>query len=104
MSLAIDTSHGCRSGGGVRPGVVPVQQKASSACCGAKLALAESTKAALAAATTEEEYLAVTVAYTCKDCGQPAAKVLAQPVAHWTCVCGVKRSQVITTATDEAGA
>lgn len=85
MGLAIDASHGCPSGGGVAKGLVPVQRKASSACCGAVLAEGGSEEAG----------------HTCTGCGNATTRVLAEPVAHWTCHCGQRRSQVVTQATDE---
>lgn len=85
MSVAIDVRHGCPSGGGVKQGLVPVQKKASSACCGAKLA----------------EGGTVEAGFTCTSCGKATTRVLSDPVAHWTCHCGQRRSQVITQATDE---
>ena len=82
MSLAIDTSHGCADGGAVAAGLVPVQRKASSACCSALLDLADDGS------------------FTCQNCGKATTRVLAHPVAHWTCTCGQRRSQVITTPTE----
>jgi hypothetical protein len=82
--VAIDTRHGCPSGGGVAKGRVPVQKKASSACCGATLA---------EGGTPE-------TGFTCTACGKSTTRVLSDPVAHWTCHCGQKRSQVITTPTE----
>jgi hypothetical protein len=85
MSLAIDTRHGCKGGGGVAKGLIPVQQKASSSCCGAKLVPGGSDA----------------TGHTCADCKKPTTRVLAPRTAHWTCSCGKKRSQVVTEATDE---
>jgi hypothetical protein len=67
------------------PGLIPVQRKASSSCCGEKLA----------EGGTDE------TGHTCTGCSQPTTRVLADPVAHWTCGCGQRRSQVVTTPTDE---
>lgn len=86
MGLAIDTGHGCPSGGKAARGLVPVQQKASSACCGAVLNVGGTDAAG----------------YTCSACSKPTTKVMGDQIAHWTCDCGQKRQQLITRATDEA--
>lgn len=86
MRLAIDPSHGCESGGGVAEGLVPVQQKASSACCGAPV----------------NRVTPGSEDFTCRECKKPTTKVMSDATAHWTCHCGARRSQVITRATDEA--
>ena len=83
-SIAIDVSHGCGPDAAPAPGVIPVQRKASSSCCGATLA----------EGGTDE------TGHTCTACRQPATKVLGEPTAHWTCKCGQRRSQVITTPTE----
>lgn len=83
--IAIDASHDCEGGGGVMPGLIPVQQKASSSCCGAKLAEGGTDEAG----------------HTCTACGQATTRVLGPKTAHWTCTCGQRRSQVITEAHDE---
>lgn len=85
MAIAIDVSHGCAAGGGVAKGLVPVQEKASSACCGAVLAEGGTPEAG----------------FTCTACGKATTRVLSDMTAHWTCKCGQRRQQVITRATDE---
>ena len=84
MKTVVNTSHGCASGGGAA-GAIPVLQKASSSCCGAVLAEG-GTEAA---------------GYACTGCGQPASRVMSDPVAHWTCLCGQRRQQVITIPQDD---
>lgn len=84
---APDFTHDCDSGGAPARGLIPVQRKASSACCGAKLA----------EGGTDEG------GHTCTSCQQPAVKVMGQPTAHWTCICGQRRSQVITQPEDDNG-
>lgn len=83
MMILIDTSHGCRSGGGAA-GAIPVQAKAASSCCGATLAEGGTDAAG----------------YACTGCGQACGKVTGDPVAHWTCTCGQPRRQVITRPQD----
>jgi hypothetical protein len=83
-TVAIDPSHDCDSGGSVKPGVIPVHQAARSACCGAVLAEGGTDEAG----------------HTCTGCSQPTTKVMGPPTAYWTCVCGQRRSQVVTTAQD----
>jgi hypothetical protein len=85
-SVAIDTSHDCEGGGRVAGDLVPVHQKASSACCGAVLAEGGTDEAG----------------HTCTGCSQPTTKVMGPPTAYWTCGCGTVRSQVVTTPTDVA--
>lgn len=80
----VNTSHDCEDGGGAAPGAIPVQRKAASHCCGATLAEG-GTEAG---------------GFTCTACGGPAARVLGDPVAHWTCTCGQRRSQVMTLPQD----
>lgn len=93
MPTIVNISHGCASGGGtayvrdgaVLPGgLIPVQAKASSSCCGATLA----------EGGTDEK------GHTCTACGKPATKVMGAKTAHWTCPCGQRRSQVITDPQD----
>lgn len=81
---AIDTRHDCESGGGAAGGAVPVQRKAASHCCGARLAEGGTDAAG----------------HTCTGCGQPCTRVMGQPVAHWTCTCGQRRRQVVTEPED----
>lgn len=83
---APDYTHGCADGGAA-DGVPVAQRKASSQCCGAKLA----------EGGTDEN------GHTCTQCGQPAVKVLGPKTAHWTCTCGQRRSQVLTEAVDDNG-
>lgn len=87
MSVAIDVRHGCGATGveHIKPGAIPVQRKAASACCGAKLAEGGTDEAG----------------HTCTECAKPTEKVLGPASAHWTCGCGVRRSQVVTQAVDE---
>jgi hypothetical protein len=80
--IAIDVSHDCESGGGVMPGAIPVQRKASSACCGARLAEGGTDEAG----------------FTCTGCAKPTVRTVGQPVALWTCVCGERRQQIVTEA------
>lgn len=77
MKTIVNVTHGCASGGGAANGLIPVQRKASSACCGAKLDRGPD-------------------GYICKGCGKPCARVMSDPVAHWTCTCGQKRHQQVT--------
>lgn len=84
MSLAIDIRHDCPEEG-IKPGAIPVIRKASSKCCGAKLAEGGTDEAG----------------HTCSGCSKPTEKVLGPATAHWTCACGVRRSQVVTVAQDE---
>jgi hypothetical protein len=72
----------------VAGGLVPVHQKASSACCGALLDAAPAPEGA-------------PPAYLCKACGQPTERVLGPRTAHWTCACGQRRQQVVTEPQDE---
>jgi NAD(P)H-dependent flavin oxidoreductase YrpB (nitropropane dioxygenase family) len=81
-----DLDHDCEHGGGAAPGLIPVQRKAASACC--------------AAALTEGGTDAA--GHTCTACGQPATRVLGPRTAHWTCLCGQRRQQVITEPEAEA--
>lgn len=83
-SGVIDVAHDCEDGGDAAGGAVAVHEKASSSCCGA----------VLAEGGTPE------TGFTCTVCGQPCELVLGPPTAHWTCVCGTRRSQVITQVTD----
>jgi hypothetical protein len=76
--------HDCHHGGGSQGGAIPVQRKASSSCCGALLD----------ATAVNERHEAT--AFSCQGCGKPCDRVLSDPVAHWTCMCGEKRSQVMT--------
>lgn len=87
MSLAIDVSHECGASEPehIKPGAIPVQQKASSSCCGAKLAEGGTDEAG----------------HACTGCQKPTTKVMGPPTAHWTCGCGVRRSQVVTVPVDE---
>ena len=80
----VNLDHGCKDGGGARPGAIAVQAKASSSCCGATLA----------EGGTDE------TGHTCTKCGKPATKVMGPKTAHWTCVCGQRRSQVVTEPQD----
>lgn len=82
-----DFTHDCDGGGEPAPGLIPVQRKASSSCCGA----------ALAQGGTDES------GHTCTACSQPAAKVVGPATAHWTCACGTRRSQVMTEPEDDNG-
>jgi hypothetical protein len=82
--IQVNTAHDCEHGGGTGPGLIPVQRKASSGCCGAKLAEGGTDGSG----------------HTCTACGKPAAKVMGPRIAHWTCLCGQKRSQVITEPQD----
>jgi hypothetical protein len=84
MGIAIDVSHDCEQGGGVKPGAIAVQAKASSSCCGA----------ALAEGGTDE------AGHTCTSCGKAATKVMGPRTAHWTCTCGQPRSQAVTEPQD----
>jgi hypothetical protein len=90
MSVAIDVRHGCGATRlqHIKPGAIPVQRKASSSCCGAKLQ----------EGGTDE------TGHTCTGCGEPTSKVLGPRTAHWTCGCGVRRSQVISDPVDETPA
>lgn len=94
-SYLIDTSHDCEHGGVVayldrdtgtlKPGgVIPVQAKASSSCCGATLAQGGTDQ----------------TGHTCTACGKPTAKVMGPKTAHWTCTCGQRRNQVVTEPQD----
>lgn len=84
--LSIDTSHDCEHGEDAGPagGVVPVHQAARSSCCGAVLAEGGTDEAG----------------YTCTGCAKPCSKVMGDPTAHWTCLCGTRRSQVVTQPVD----
>lgn len=84
MMIQVDVSHGCRTGGAAAPGAIAVQAKAASGCCGSKLA----------------EGGTPGTGFTCTGCGRAASRVLADPVAHWTCACGQPRTQVITRPQD----
>lgn len=84
MQIAIDTTHDCDAEG-IMPGVIPVHQKASSACCGEVLAEGGTDEAG----------------HACTGCQKTTTKVMGPPTAHWTCGCGQRRSQEITTAVDE---
>lgn len=75
-----DFSHHCVHGGVPAPGAIPVVRKASSHCCGVTLAEG-GTEAA---------------GFTCTGCGGAASRVLGPPVAHWTCLCGQRRSQEVS--------
>lgn len=91
-TITVDTSHeGCEFDGHPDgehvPGVIPVHREARSSCC----------SAVLAEGGTDE------AGYTCTACSQPAAKVLGDRRAHWTCRCGTRRSQVVTQPVDEPG-
>jgi len=83
MATLVNTTHDCEHGGGAT-GVIPVQRKASSSCCGATLAEGGTDEAG----------------HTCTGCGKPCTRVLGQPAAHWTCRCGQRRQQVITDPQD----
>jgi len=84
-TLAIDVSHGCGDDAASAGGAVALHAKASSSCC----------SAILAEGGTDE------TGYTCTQCSKPCSKVMAPPVAYWTCVCGTRRSQVIAPPADE---
>ena len=84
MPAFVNTSHNCPGGGAAAPGLIPVQRKASSGCCGATLA----------AGGADEK------GHTCTACGKPATKVMGPRTAHWTCACGQRRSQVVTEPQD----
>ena len=84
MATLIDTSHDCETGGDAAPGAIPVQRKASSSCCGATLA----------EGGTDES------GHTCTACQSPTSKVMGPKTAHWTCVCGQRRQQIITDPQD----
>lgn len=88
--LPIDIRHGCGATGPehIKPGSVVAQRKASSACCSATLAEGGTDEAG----------------HTCTGCGKPTERVLGPRTAHWTCGCGVRRSQVINDPVDEVPA
>ncbi len=81
---AVSLGHDCEHGGGITPGAIAVQRKASSSCCGATLAEGGTDAAG----------------HTCTACAQPTSKVLGPKTAHWTCVCGQRRSQAVTEPQD----
>jgi hypothetical protein len=87
MSVAIDLRHGCGASKQehIKPGAIPVQRKAASACCGEKLAEGGTDEAG----------------HTCTKCAKATEKVLGPAIAHWTCGCGVRRSQLVTVPVDE---
>lgn len=85
MTALPDFTHDCEGGGEPAHGMIAAGRKASSQCCGAKLA----------EGGTDES------GHTCTGCGQPAAKVLGAATAHWTCLCGQRRSQVMTQPEDD---
>jgi len=95
MTALPDITHDCEHGGIVAcldretgtlepGGMIAVQAKASSSCCGAKLA----------EGGTDEK------GHTCTGCNKPAAKVMGPRTARWTCLCGQPRQQVITEPQD----
>jgi hypothetical protein len=79
-SIQVNSDHDCEHGGGSVGGAIAVVQKASSSCCGAKLAEGGTDEAG----------------HTCTGCGQATSKVMGDRIAHWTCPCGDRRQQVIT--------
>ena len=83
-TVAIDPSHDCEGGGEPVKGLIPVHQAARSACCGAVLAEGGTDEAG----------------HTCTECSKPTTKVMGEPTAHWTCVCGQARQQVVTQPQD----
>jgi hypothetical protein len=83
----IDVSHHCGDDAGPDSGVVAVHQAARSSCCGE----------VLAEGGTPE------TGFSCTGCGQPCERVLGDLTAHWTCLCGTRRSQVLTVPTDVEG-
>lgn len=83
-TVTIDPGHDCESGGRPVEGLIPVHQAARSACCGAILAEGGTDEAG----------------HACTGCGKPTTKVMGEPTAHWTCVCGQARSQVVTQPQD----
>jgi hypothetical protein len=84
MTALPDFTHDCDGGGGPAPGLIPVQRKAASSCCGAKLA---------EGGTPE-------TGFTCSGCSEPAERVQGPATAHWTCTCGQPRHQVLTDPED----